>query len=53
MSLGNSVIFGLGAAFGTLVPAIYYNFVHTPNKASNPQMISHPGCKLVFVAVVG
>lgn len=52
MSLGNSIILGLDAAFGALVPAIYYSFVHTPNKVSFTQMISHPGGQLVLLGVV-
>ena len=41
MSLGNSIILGLDAAFGALVPAIYYSFVHTPNKVSFTKMICY------------
>jgi L-rhamnose-H+ transport protein len=52
MSLGNSVILGLDAAFGALVPAIYYSFVHTPNKVTFTQMISHPGGQLVLLGVL-
>jgi len=52
MSLGNSIILGLDAAFGALVPAIYYSFVHTPNKVSFTQMISHSGGQLVLLGVV-
>jgi L-rhamnose-H+ transport protein len=51
MSLGNSVILGLDAAFGALVPTIYYSFVHTPNKVSFTQMISHPGGQMVVLGV--
>ncbi|MFN8254435.1 MAG: L-rhamnose/proton symporter RhaT [Bacteroidales bacterium] len=51
MSLGNSVILGLDAAFGALVPAIYYSFVHIPNKVSFTQMISHSGGQLVLLGV--
>jgi L-rhamnose-H+ transport protein len=32
MSLGNSVILGFCSAFGSLIPAIYYNYVPTPGK---------------------
>src|SRR5580700_11210940 len=32
MSLGNSVLLGFTAAFGAIVPSIYYNIVHKPGK---------------------
>ncbi len=32
MSLGNSVILGFCSTFGSLIPAIYYNYVPTPGK---------------------
>lgn len=32
MSLGNSVILGFCSAFGSLIPAIYYNYTPTPGK---------------------
>lgn len=32
MSLGNSVILGFCSAFGSLIPAVYYNYVPTPGK---------------------
>lgn len=39
MSLGNSVILGFCSAFGSLIPAIYYNYVPTAGKEN--QTISH------------
>lgn len=51
MSLGNSVILGYCAAFGSLIPPIYYNFSATDGKVSFTDMMSSPGGKLVLLGV--
>jgi len=57
MSLGNSVVLGFCAAFGAIVPSIYYTFVPTPGKVSFIDMINTHGGQLVlfgvFVTLVG
>lgn len=51
MSLGNSVILGITAAFGALVPPIYYNLFPTEGKISFTDMLSNPGGQLVLFGV--
>ena len=52
MSLGNSVLLGLTAAFGSLIPSIYYNYVPHEGKITFSDMISNPGGQLVLLGVV-
>jgi len=52
MSLGNSVILGYCAAFGSLIPSIYYDFFPTSNKVTFSMMLSHPGGIMVLSGVV-
>ncbi len=52
MSLGNSVILGFTAAFGALVPSVYYNIVPTEGKVSFTDMLSNHGGQLVLLGVV-
>jgi L-rhamnose-H+ transport protein len=52
MSLGNSVILGYCAAFGSLIPAIYYNFNPSEGKVSFSDLLSTPGGQLVLLGVV-
>jgi L-rhamnose-H+ transport protein len=52
MSLGNSIILGLCAAFGALVPSIYYSINPAPGKVSFTYMLSHTGGQLVLIGVV-
>ncbi|MEI7675446.1 MAG: L-rhamnose/proton symporter RhaT [Bacteroidales bacterium] len=52
MSLGNSVVLGFCAAFGAVVPSIYYSVFPTPGKVSFTDMISHPGGQLVLLGVL-
>jgi L-rhamnose-H+ transport protein len=51
MSLGNSVILGYCAAFGSIIPPLYYDLFHTQGKVSLSAMISSPGGKLVLLGV--
>src|SRR5688572_21553165 len=52
MSLGNSVILGYCAAFGSLIPPIYYNFNPQPGKISFSHMLSTPGGQMVLLGVL-
>ena len=52
MSLGNSVVLGFTAAFGAIVPSIYYNFFPTEGKTSFSDMLDNPGGQLVLIGVV-
>lgn len=51
MSLGNSVVLGFCAAFGAIVPSIYYSINPTPGKVSFTDMMASPGGKLVLLGV--
>lgn len=52
MSLGNSVVLGFCAAFGALVPSIYYNIVPTEGKTSFTDMLTSTGGQIVFLGVI-
>jgi len=52
MSLGNSVILGFCAAFGAIVPSIYYNLNPTAGKVSFTDMMSTSGGQLVLLGVL-
>lgn len=52
MSLGNSVVLGFCAAFGAIVPSIYYNFNPTVGKTTFTDMLATPGGQLVLLGVV-
>lgn len=52
MSLGNSVVLGFCAAFGAIVPSIYYNFNPTEGKISFTDMMATSGGQLVLLGVV-
>ncbi len=51
MSLGNSVVLGFSAAFGALVPSIYYNFNPVEGKVSFTDMLATSGGQLVLFGV--
>ncbi len=51
MSLGNSVVLGFCAAFGALVPSIYYNINPTEGKISFTDMLATSGGQLVLLGV--
>lgn len=51
MSLGNSVILGYCAAFGSLIPAIYYNYFPEAGKVSIYQLINSEGGRMVLLGV--
>jgi L-rhamnose-H+ transport protein len=51
MSLGNSVVLGFCAAFGALVPSIYYNIIPTEGKISFTDMLATSGGQLVLFGV--
>ena len=52
MSLGNSVVLGFCAAFGALVPSIYYNLNPTEGKISFTDMMATSGGQLVLLGVL-
>jgi L-rhamnose-H+ transport protein len=52
MSLGNSVVLGFCAAFGSIVPPIYYNLNPVDGKTSLTDMLATPGGQLVLIGVV-
>ncbi len=52
MSLGNSVVLGFTAAFGAIVPSIYYNLNPTEGKISFTDMLHSTGGQLVLLGVV-
>lgn len=51
MSLGNSVVLGFCAAFGALVPPIYYNLVPTEGKITFTEMLASTGGQIVLLGV--
>lgn len=52
MSLGNSVVLGFCAAFGAIVPSIYYNFNPEEGKVSFTDMLSSTGGQVVLLGVL-
>jgi L-rhamnose-H+ transport protein len=52
MSLGNSVILGYCAAFGSLIPPLYYNYAHHPGKITFSDMLATSGGQLVLLGVL-
>jgi len=52
MSLGNSVVLGFCAAFGAVVPSIYYSINPTAGKISFTDMLASPGGRLVLLGVL-
>ncbi|MDE3213773.1 MAG: L-rhamnose/proton symporter RhaT [Bacteroidota bacterium] len=52
MSLGNSVLLGFTSAFGSLAPAIYYNFHPMKGKTSFSDLLGHSWGQIVLVGVV-
>lgn len=51
MSLGNSVVLGFCAAFGAIVPSVYYAVNPTPGKVSFTDMLGSGGGLLVLAGV--
>ncbi|MDV7139093.1 L-rhamnose/proton symporter RhaT [Maribacter sp. TH_r10] len=52
MSLGNSVVLGFCAAFGAIVPSVYYNIVPTEGKVSFTDMLKNSGGQIVLLGVL-
>ncbi|GAA4958178.1 L-rhamnose/proton symporter RhaT [Algibacter aquimarinus] len=52
MSLGNSVVLGFCAAFGAVVPSIYYNFNPEEGKVSFTDMLGSSGGQVVLLGVL-
>lgn len=51
MSLGNSVILGFSSAFGSLLPAIYYNFNPQEGKTSLTDMLNSTGGQVILLGI--
>lgn len=51
MSLGNTVALGYCAAFGALIPPVFYDFFPQEGKVSFSEMISSGGGQLVLIGV--
>jgi len=51
MSLGNSVVLGFSAAFGAIVPSVYYSINPVEGKISFTDMLETSGGKLVLLGV--
>jgi L-rhamnose-H+ transport protein len=52
LSLGNSVLLGFTAAFGSLLPSLYYNYVPTEGKTTFNQLITTPGGLIVLTGII-
>jgi L-rhamnose-H+ transport protein len=52
MSLGSSVVLGFSAAFGALVPSIYYSFTPVDGKVSFTDMLHSSGGQVVLLGVL-
>ncbi|MGC1240559.1 MAG: L-rhamnose/proton symporter RhaT [Chryseosolibacter sp.] len=52
MSLGNSVILGYCAAFGSLIPPVFYNYFPHDGKVSFSDMMSTEGGRMVLLGVL-
>ncbi|MEO5783012.1 MAG: L-rhamnose/proton symporter RhaT [Ginsengibacter sp.] len=52
LSLGNSVLLGFTAAFGALVPSIYYNFHKQPGKTTFNDLLTTSWGRIVLVGIV-
>ncbi|SHH48337.1 L-rhamnose-H+ transport protein [Chryseolinea serpens] len=52
MSLGNSVTLGYCAAFGALIPSIYYAINHVDGKVSFHDLLASNGGRLVLLGVL-
>lgn len=52
MSLGNSVVLGFCSAFGSLLPAIYYNFFPAPGKTTLHDLLTTPWGRIVLLGVI-
>ncbi|HSI77738.1 MAG TPA: L-rhamnose/proton symporter RhaT [Lunatimonas sp.] len=52
MSLGSSVVLGFSAAFGALVPSVYYTFTPIEGKVSFTDMLQTPGGQVVLLGVL-
>lgn len=51
MSLGNSVILGLTAAFGALLPAVYYDFSYHPGKVTFTELLHNHWGHYILIGV--
>ncbi len=52
VSLGSTIILGLCAVFGSLVPSVYYNFVPTPGKDTFTTLLNNHWGQMVLLGIV-
>ena len=52
MSLGNSILLGLTAALGSIIPSVYYNYVPQEGKETFTDMLNSTGGQLVLLGVL-
>ena len=52
MSLGNSVLLGFTAAFGALVPSIYYNFHPEPGKTTFNELLTTSWGQIILLGII-
>src|SRR5690606_8916880 len=52
MSSGNSLILGYCAAFGSMIPPLYYNYFPQAGKVSLSDMMSAAGGRMVLLGVL-
>lgn len=52
MSLGNSILLGLTAACGSLIPSIYYNLAPQDGKITFSHMLNSSGGQLVLLGIL-
>jgi L-rhamnose-H+ transport protein len=52
MSLGNSIIIGLTAALGALLPAVYYDFYYYPGKVTFTELLHNNWGHYVLIGIL-
>lgn len=52
MSLGNSIVLGFCSAFGSLVPALYYNMYPTAGKTSFNDLLYTPWGRIILAGIL-
>jgi L-rhamnose-H+ transport protein len=51
MSLGNSIVLGFCAVFGSLVPSLYYNFYPSPGKTTFHELVATPWGRIILTGI--
>lgn len=52
ISLGNSVILGITMSFGSLLPAIYYDFFQSDGKETLTHLLSNPSGRVTLLGIL-